>query len=260
MMSFLLVSQFEPGAYIFLFTWHMDVPLYRFYSERWIYRETFMKITSGMLPYEIVVEVRDRVNAQVTLDRQGLDLLDKSTQYLTSVGWLSAILEYGAGDRKLINRAFAEGTMLKGECYKNCHQCCNMSSEYDVEAFDILLSYSLNLEAVKAVCLAGWMDGGKKWCGMLENGLCTIHDYKPYTCLLTLPSPQGAETGGCYFKGDRNAKTVVHQPAMIATGRMRMLFKKYLPELPEFAGRNMNQAFTWAVHQDLVARTSSRTQ
>jgi len=202
-----------------------------------------------MLPFEVVVEVRDKVHSQVTLDRQGLDFLRKSPQGLAPVGWLRAILTYGAEDRRLINQALAEGNIAKGECYKNCHQCCKMSSEYEVEAFDILLSYSLNVEAVKAGYLAGWLDAGKEWCGMLENGSCTIHNYKPYTCLLTLPSPQGAEKGGCYFKGDRNAKTEVHKPTMIATGRMRMLFKEYLPELPEFAGRNMNQAFRWAVHQ-----------
>jgi len=209
-----------------------------------------------MIPFEVYVEVNDNVKAQIALDRQKLDFLCKSTQGLAHVDWLPTILEYGAEDRKLINQAIAEGNIPQGECYKNCHHCCNMNTKYDVEAFDILLSYSFNLEAVKAACQAGQLDGDKKWCGMLEDGLCTIHHYKPYTCLLTLPSPKGAEKGGCYFKGDKNAKTLVHKPTMMVTRRMRMLFKEFLPELPEFVGRNMNQAFKWAVHHMKVEAKS----
>jgi hypothetical protein len=212
-----------------------------------------MKITSRMLPFEVVREVKDTIRAQVALDRQDLHYLFSSSQGSSHINRLSAILEYGAADRELINQAIAEGTILQGQCYKNCHYCCNMSTRYDVEAFDVLLSYNFNLEAVKAAYRAGQLLADKEWCGMLEDGLCTINYYKPYTCLLTSPSPKGAEKGGCCFKGDKNAKTSVHMPTMVVTGRMRMLFKDYLPQLPEFVGRNINQAFNWAVHHMEVA-------
>ena len=82
---------------------------------------------------------------------------------------------------------------------------------------------------------------------MLEEGRCTIHHYKTYVCLLTSPSPKGAEKGGCYFKAEKNSKTSVHKQTMVVTRRMRMLFREWLPKLPEFAGRNMNRACKWAI-------------
>lgn len=213
-----------------------------------------MKITSGMLPFEVVQEVKDTVEAQIAIDRQKLACKYKRTRGAVHVDWLPAILKYGAEDREFINQAIAEGNILQGECYKECYHCCKMSIPYAVEVFDILLSYSFNVEAVKTVYLAGLLDGENEWCGLLKDGLCAIHQYKPYTCLCTSPSPHGAENEGCYFKGDKHAKTLIHKYTLIVTGRMRMLFREYLPELPEFIGKNMNQAFLWAMNQHIERR------
>ncbi len=208
-----------------------------------------MKITAGMLPFELVCEVRDRVAAQLAIDRQAFNISEKYFQILTPALRMAAILTWGAQDRGSINRAITEGDIYLSSCYENCHHCCNMASRYDVETFDILLSYDLNVVAIEKSYLAGLLEADNKWCGLLENGLCSIHQFKPYTCLLTLPSPQGADRGGCLFRGDMNADMSVHKPAMVAAGRMRSLFREYLPELPEFAGSNINAAFSWAVHQ-----------
>ena len=122
-----------------------------------------------------------------------------------------------------------------------------MGLEYEVEAFDVLLACWLNSAAVSAAYLAGKFDRDNLWCGMLEDGLCSIHHYKPYVCLATSPSPRGADKGGCYFKGEKNSRISVHKQTMVVTRRMRLLFREWLPELPEYAGRNMNQAFSWGV-------------
>jgi len=201
-----------------------------------------------MLPFEVVQEVKDDVEAQVAIDRHELDSLRTCTRGLIRAGWLSTILQYGAEDRELINQAIAEGNISQSRCYENCHQCCSMNTTYDVETFDILLSYKFNPDAVRTAYRFGKLGTDREWCGLLEDGLCSIHRYKPYTCLLTLPSPKGAEKGGCYFRGEGNAQTLVHKITMVVTGRMRRLFKEYLPELPEFVGSNINQAFRWAVH------------
>ena len=206
-----------------------------------------MKITAAMLPHEVVQEVKDEVGAQVALDTQALSCLAENGQHPADADRITTILEYGAKDRENINQAISDGDILFGKCYRNCYHCCNMSIQYDVEAFDILLCYLINSEAVKSAYQAGKLAAGRTWCGMLNKGLCTINRYKPYVCLLTAPSPRGAEKGGCYFKGDAHAEITVHRQTMIATRRMRMLFNMWLPELPEFAGENINQAFRWAV-------------
>lgn len=206
-----------------------------------------MRITSRMLPPELVQEVKDEVRAQVALDTQALSLLTENGQGLSAAERIAAILNYGARDREIINQAISDGDMVYGPCYTNCHHCCKMSLTYEVETFDVLLSFWINSEAVKAACQAGKFDVHRRWCGMLDMGLCTINLFKPYACLLTSPSPRGAEQGGCYFKGDAKAKITVHKQTMIVTRRMRMLFRQWLPELPEFVGGNMNQAFRWAV-------------
>lgn len=206
-----------------------------------------MKITSRMLPPEVVQEVKDRVNALIESDRKDLRLITSSFNYLSLVERITTILEFGGADREKISRDVYSGKIIQGQCYRNCHQCCRMNLDYEVEAFDALLSYWLNRTAVSAAYLAGRFARDNRWCGMLEEGRCTIHHCKPYVCLLTSPSPKGAERGGCYFKGERNAKTSVHTQTMVATRRMRLMFRKWLPELPDFAGTNMNQAFVWAV-------------
>lgn len=208
-----------------------------------------MKITSGMLPAEVVREVKDQVNAQIEADRECLVLLKNSFRYFPMIDRIAAILKFGISDRQKINCDILSGTLVQGQCYSNCHHCCSMDLEYEVEAFDVLLAYWLNRAAVVSAYLAGKLDRDERWCGFLETGLCAIHHYKPYVCLLTSPSPRGAEKGGCYFKGEKNSKTSVHKQTMIATGRMRQLFKEWLPDLPEFAGRNINQAFIWSVNR-----------
>lgn len=207
-----------------------------------------MKITSRMLPAEVVREVKDQVNVQVKADRRLLAFLKSSFRYFSMVDRIAAIMKLGIPDREKINCDLLSGTLVQGQCYSNCHQCCSMDLEYEVEAFDVLLANWLNRGAVNSAYLAGNLDRDKRWCGFLEAGLCVIHHYKPYVCLLTSPSPRGAEKGGCYFKGEKNAKTSVHKQTMLATGRMRQLCKEWLPELPEFAGRNVNEAFIWSVN------------
>ena len=59
-----------------------------------------MKITSRMLPYEVVRDVKDTIRAQVALDRQDLNFLCSSSQGSSRIDRLSAILEYGAADRE----------------------------------------------------------------------------------------------------------------------------------------------------------------
>lgn len=211
-----------------------------------------MKITAAMLPPEVVREVKDEVKAQVVLDTQELCSLAKNGQDPASVERLATILEYGAQDRALINQAISDGDILYGKCYRKCYHCCRMSIQYEVEAFDILLCLWINRAAVKSAYQAGRMDADRSWCGLLRKGLCTINRYKPYACLLTSPSPRGADQGGCYFRGDTKAKIAVHKQTMIVTRRMRMLFKKWVPELPEFVGQNMNQAFAWALETKAV--------
>ncbi|MBT8353972.1 MAG: hypothetical protein KJO60_05585 [Desulfofustis sp.] len=206
-----------------------------------------MKITSRMLPFEVVQEVKDQVNVQIESDRKDLMLFKGSFRYLSLVERITAILKFGLSDREKIRHDIYSGKIFQGQCYSSCHQCCSMSLEYEVEAFDALLSCWLNRASVSTAYLAGRFASSNVWCGMLEDGLCTIHHYKPYVCLLTSPSPRGAEKGGCYFTGERNAKTSVHKQTMVVTRRMRLLFREWLPELPEFAGRNINQAFVWAV-------------
>lgn len=208
-----------------------------------------MKITSRMLPPEVVQEVKDRVHAQIESDRKNLMLYKRSFHYYSLTERITTILKIGAADREKIRHDVNSGTIVHGQCYRDCHQCCRMSLEYEVEAFDALLSCWLNRAKVSAAYLTGRFAGRNGWCGMLENGLCAIHHYKPYVCLLTSPSPQGAEKGGCYFSGERKAKMSVHTQTMVATRRMRLLFGKWLPELPECAGTNMNQAFIWAVRE-----------
>ena len=207
-----------------------------------------MKITSRMLPSEVVRAVRDDVEARVALDRRELDLLGRN-EAVGPASLAGAILRYGAEDRELINQAIESGSISQGRCYDHCHHCCSMSMTYEVEVFDILLSYTLNTGTVQTAYRDGKLEEGREWCGLLEDGLCTIHRHKPYSCLLTLPSPKGAVRGGCSFRGDRNAQTMVHSLTMVVTGRMRMLFREFLPELPEFAGSTINQAFRWAVRQ-----------
>ena len=206
-----------------------------------------MRITAAMLPPVVVREVKDEVRAQVAQDTHALSSLPENGPAQTEVDRVTTILEYGAEDRFLINQAISDGKILYGKCYKNCYHCCSMSIQYEVEAFDILLCFWFNRAAVKSAYRTGKLAAGRSWCGMLQKGLCTINLYKPYVCLLTSPSYRGAERGGCYFKGDTNAKMTVHRQTMIVTRRMRLLFKEWLPELPEFVGRNMNQAFRWAV-------------
>jgi hypothetical protein len=218
-----------------------------------------MKITAAMLPPEVVREVKDEVKAQVVLDTQALCSLTENDQDPAGADRIATILEYGVKDRALINQAISEGDILHGKCYRKCYHCCSMSIQYEVEAFDILLCFWINRAAVQSAYQAGRMDAGRNWCGMLKKGLCTINLYKPYTCLLTSPSPRGAEQGGCYFRGDTNAKITVHKQTMIVTRRMRMLFKKWLPELPEFVGQNMNQAFAWAVKTRAVNFADAQT-
>ena len=206
-----------------------------------------MKITPRMLPPEVVQEVKDRVNEQIESDRKNLLLFKCSFRYLSRVERITTILKLGLTDREKINQDISFGRIFQGQCYRNCYRCCSMDLEYDVEAFDVLLAYFLNKAAVSRAYLAGRLSRENLWCGMLEDGLCTIHHNKPYVCLLTSPSPRGAEKGGCYFKGEKNSKIAVHKQTMVVTRRMRLLFKEWLPELPEFTGRNMNQAFSWAL-------------
>jgi Fe-S-cluster containining protein len=206
-----------------------------------------MKITSGMLPFELVHEVTDEIRAQFAKDRLALDFLRRRPSGLVLEEILATILNYGEADRRLINEAIGEGAISQGACYEECHLCCSMKSRYEVETFDILLSYGLNSNAVITAYRTGRLDGDMEWCGLLEDGMCIIHPFKPYTCLVTSPSSRGAEKEGCCFAGDSDAPTAVHKQTLVAAGRMRKLFRKYLPELPEFAGSNINQAFQWAV-------------
>ena len=208
-----------------------------------------MKITSRMLPPEVVQEVKDRVNVQIESDRKDLMLFKRSFHCLSLVERITVILKFGIADRETISDDVYSGKISQGQCYLDCHQCCSMNLEYEVEAFDALLSNWLNRTAVHNAYLRGRFERNNRWCGMLEDGRCTIHHYKPYVCLLTSPSPRGADKGGCYFKGERNAKTSVHKQTMMATRRMRLLFKDWLPELPEFVGTNMNLAFVWALEK-----------
>lgn len=206
-----------------------------------------MRITSRMLPPELVQEVKDFARTQVALDSKALCSLPDNGRNPSEAERLAIILEYGAGDRKAINRAIGKGRIIYGHCYENCHHCCSMSRHYQVEPFDILLTCWMNSEPVHRAHRAGKFGSSKRWCGMLDEGLCVIHNYKPYTCLLTTPSPQGAPQGGCYFRGDEHAKMSVHKQTMVVTERMRLLFKRWLPEMPEFVGTNMNQAFRWVM-------------
>ena len=207
-----------------------------------------MKITSRMLPSELVQAVRDDVEKRVAADRRELNKLDCSDESM-SRRLLGAILRYGIEDRELVNRALDNGSLVQSSCYDQCHDCCSMLISYEVETFDILLSYTLNHDRVLSACRAGKLDDVRPWCGLLEDGLCTIHRYKPYSCLLTLPSPKGASRGGCYFRGQPHVQIPVHELTMMVTGRMRTLFREYLPGLPAFAGHTINQAFRWAVGQ-----------
>lgn len=206
-----------------------------------------MRITSRLLPPELVQEVKDSARAQVAADSKVLCALADASRNQAEADLLAVIFDYGVADREAINRAISEGRVIFGECYEKCHHCCSMSRQYEVETFDILLACWINSEPVHQAYQQGKFDPSNDWCGLLDKGLCLIHPYKPYTCLLTTPSPKGAERGGCYFRGDRNAKMSVHQQTMAVTERMRLLFKRWLPELPEFVGRNINQAFRWAV-------------
>jgi len=206
-----------------------------------------MRITSRMLPPEVVREVRDQVKVQVTFDNQAMSSLTVNDQSLPYVDRIVTILKLGEEDRKEVNQAISESRILFGQCYRNCHHCCSMRRRYEVETFDILLSFWMNSEKVKLAYQTGKFSTDNHWCGMLEKGLCIINQYKPYICLLTSPSPRGAEKGGCRFRGDKNVKISVHKHTMVVAERMRLLFRKWLPELPEFAGKNMNQAFMWAI-------------
>lgn len=220
-----------------------------------------MKITSRMLPAELVQAVRDDVEKRVAADRRELNKLDCNDE-TGAATLLGAILRYATEDRELVNRALDDGSLVQSSCHEQCHHCCSMLINYEVETFDILLCYTLNQDTVQSAYRAGKLDEGRPWCGLLEGGLCTIHRYKPYSCLLTLPSPRGASRGGCYFRGDHHARIPVHKLTMKVTGRMRVLFREYFPGLPEFAGTTINQAFRWAVGQadGWAARNSSVTE
>ncbi len=206
-----------------------------------------MKITPSMLPPEVVREVNDEVDAQIESDRKNLNLLKNSFHYFSMFDRITTILKCGVADREKINQDILSGKIAQGQCYSRCYHCCSMSLTYEVEAFDVLLSCWLNRSAVVSAYLSGKFDSDKEWCGMLNDGLCNIHHYKPYVCLLTLPSPMGAEKGGCYFKGEKNSKTAVHKQTMIVTGKMRLLFKEWLPDIPAFVGTNINQGFKWSL-------------
>ena len=211
-----------------------------------------MKIPPRMLPPEVVREVKDQINLQLAADRRKLMLVRNSFHYFSMVDRIATIVKIGVADRKRINQELFSGAIVQGPCYRDCHHCCSMDLEYEVEPFDVLLSYWLNQRTVGSAYRAGKFANDNMWCGLLEGGLCAIHHYKPYVCLLTSPSPRGAEKGGCRFKGEKNAKTSVHKQTMVVTGRMRELFKEWLPELPGYVGRNMNQAFIWALQKMAV--------
>ena len=179
-----------------------------------------MIIFPRMIPPEVVQEVKDQVNAQIESDRKNLMSLECNFQYLSKVERITAILEFGVEDRDKIGQEIFSGRIIQGQCYSNCYHCCSMGLEYEVETFDALLSCWLNRAAISTAYLAGRFSRDNSWCGMLKDGLCTIHHYKPYVCLLTSPSPRGAEKGGCYFKGERNSKTSVHKQTMAATRGM----------------------------------------